>query len=134
MIQSAQNKTLRIISFEQFTEPSETLYNRLKINSLKSNIILNNCLFVFDKLANNLPYVFDQFFKPFKELHNHNTRGSQQYLLNIPKTNTQMFGSNSIKIKSINDWNKMIHKIYFSSDLLRKRNKLIKLVKNTFFT
>ena len=134
MIQRAQNKTLRTISFEQFTEPSEPLYNRLKINSLKSNIILNNCLFAFDKLANNLPYVFDQFFKPFKELHNHNTRGSQQYLLNIPKTNTQMFGSNSIKIKSINDWNKMIHKIYFSSDLLRKRNKLIKLVKNTFFT
>ena len=55
-------------------------------------------MFVFDNLANNLPAVFDQFFKPFKELHNHNTRGSKQYLLNIPKTNTEMFGSNSIKI------------------------------------
>ena len=29
----------------------------------------------------------------------------RQHLLNILKTNTQMFGSNSIKIKSINDWN-----------------------------
>ena len=91
-------------------EPSEPLYNLLKINSLKNNIILNNCLFVFDYLTNNLPDVFDRFFKSFKELHNDNTRGSQQYLLNIPKTNTQMFGFNSIKIKSINDWNKMILK------------------------
>ena len=134
MIQHAQNKVLRIISFKQFMEPSEPLYNPLKINSLKNNIILNNCLFVFDNLTNNLLDVFDQFFKPFKELHNHNTRGSQQYLLNIPKTITQMFGSNSIKIKSINDWNKMIHKIHFSSELLLKRNEFIKLVKNTFVT
>ena len=79
-------------------EPSEPLYNQLKINSLKNNIILNNCLFVFDNLTNNLPDVFDQFFKPFKELLNHNMRGSQQYLLNLPKTNTQMFGSNSITL------------------------------------
>ena len=77
MIQCAQNKALRIISLKQFMEPSEPLYNQLKINTLNNNIILNNCRFVFDKLANNLLDVFDQFFKPFKELHNHNTRGSQ---------------------------------------------------------
>ena len=98
MIQRAENKALGIINFKQFTEPSEPLYNQVKINSLKNNIILNNWLFVFDKLANSLPDVFDQFFKPSKELHNHNTRASQQYLLNIPKTNTQMFGSNSTKL------------------------------------
>ena len=56
----------------------------------------------------------------------------QQYLFNIPKTNTQIFGSNSIKIKAINDWNKMIHKI--RSELLLKRNEFIKLFKNTFVT
>ena len=110
MIQCAQNKALRIINFKQFMEPSEPLYNQLKIHSLKNGIILNNCMFVFDKLANNLPDVFDHFFKPFSELHNHNTKGSQQYLLSVPKTNTKMFGSNSVKIKLINDRNKMIHK------------------------
>ena len=69
MIHCAQNKALRIISFRQFMEPSELLYNQLKINSLKNNIFLNSFLFVFDKLANNLPHVFDQSFKLFKELH-----------------------------------------------------------------
>ena len=101
-IQCVQNKALKILSYKQFVEPSELLYNQLKINSsLNNNIILNNCLSVFDKLANNLPDVFDQFFNPFKELYNNNTIGSQQYLLHVPKTNHQMFGSNSIKIKSI---------------------------------
>ena len=58
MIQHAQNKALRIISFKQFMEPSEPLYNQLKINSFKSNIILNKFLFVFDNLANNLADAF----------------------------------------------------------------------------
>ena len=37
-----------------------------------------------------------------------------------------MFGSNSIKIKSINDWNKMIHKIHFSSKLFKHNDPLTK--------
>ena len=85
MIQSAQNKALRIINFKQSMEPSEPLYQKLKINKLKNNIILNNCLFVFDKLSNNLPDVFDQFFQPFEEQHNHNTRGSSNIYLVFQK-------------------------------------------------
>ena len=99
MIQFAQSKALRIISFKQFMELSEPLYSQLNINRLKNNVILNNCFLSLIKLANNIPDVFDQFFKPFKELNNHNARESQQYLLNVLKTNTQMFGSNSIKIE-----------------------------------
>ena len=34
--------------------------------------------------------------------HGHHT---QQYSFTIPKANTQMLGSNSIKVKSIKDWN-----------------------------
>ena len=85
MIQSAQNKALRIINFKQSMEPSEPLYQNLKINKLKNNIILNSCLFVFDKLTNNLPDVFDQFFQSFKEQHNHNTRDHNNIYLTFQK-------------------------------------------------
>ena len=43
-----------------------------------------------------------------------------------------MFGSNSIKIKSIKDWNKITCKTHFSSEILFKRAEFTKLVKNTF--
>ena len=79
MIQFAQSKALRIISFKQFMELSEPLYNQLNINRLKNNVILNNCFLSLIKLANNIPDVFDQFFKPFKELNNHSARESQQF-------------------------------------------------------
>ena len=84
------------------------------------------------QLFNHLPDVFNQSFQLFKEQHNRNTKGLQQYLLNIPKSKTQMFRSNSIKIKSIKDWNEIIRKIYFSSQLLFKRTESIKLVQSTF--
>ena len=77
MIQSSQNKALQIINFKQSMEPYEPLYQKLKINKLKNNIILNNCLIVFDKLTNILLDVLDQFFQPLKEQYNHyTTRGS----------------------------------------------------------
>ena len=68
-----------------------------------------------------------------KKLHSHNTSGSQQYLLNVPKTNTQAFGSNSIEIKLINDWIKMIHKIHFSPETCKKHPHYLKLVSAIFY-
>ena len=39
MIQTTQNKALRIINFKKSMKPSEPLYQKLKINKLKNNII-----------------------------------------------------------------------------------------------
>ena len=43
-----------------------------------------------------------------------------------------MFGSKSMKIKSKKDWNEIILKIHFSSELFFKHAEFIKLVKSTF--
>ena len=66
IIQTTQNKALRIINFKQSIKPSEPLYQKLKISKLKNNIILNNCLFIFGKLTKYLPDLFAQFFQPLK--------------------------------------------------------------------
>ena len=113
-------------------EPSEPLYQNVKKNKLKNKTILSNCLFVFDKLTKKLPDAFDQFIQSFKQQNNLNNRASQQYLRNTTKTDKQIFASNSIKIKSINDWNEIIDKIHFSSELLFKRAEFVKRVKNSF--
>ena len=65
MIQSAQSKALRIINIKQSMEPSEPLYQKLKINKLKNNI-LNNCLFVFDKVTNIFQMYLISSFSPLK--------------------------------------------------------------------
>ena len=89
-------------------------------------------MLVFDHLNSNLPAIFDELFKPFKEQHSHNTRGARRYVLNIPKMKTSFDGSRSVQVKSIKDWNNIIAKIHFATEDLMKRSEVIKKIKNTF--
>ena len=111
MVQRAQNKALRIIHFNEERHQSAPLYTEEKILNLTNIIMLNNCMLVFDHLNSSLPAIFDDLFKPFKEQHSHNTRGARRYVLNIPKMKTSFYGSRSVQVKSIKDWNNVIDKI-----------------------
>ena len=116
MVQRAQNKALRIINFKEERHPSAPLYTETKILNLTNIITLNNCMLVFDHLNSSLPAIFDDLFKPFKEQHSHNTRGARRYVLNIPKMKTSFYGSRSVQVKSIKDWNNIIDKIHFTPE------------------
>ena len=103
MVTRTQNKVLRIISFKDRTESSDLLYVNPKILKLQSIISWNNCLFIYDQLCDNLPNAFSNYFKLLKDQHRHNTRGSNQFTLNVPRVYTETYGSNSVKIKAIKD-------------------------------
>ena len=55
MIKRTQNKAPQIINFKDRTEPSVPLYANHKILELQNIITLNNCLFIYDQLCDNLP-------------------------------------------------------------------------------
>ena len=83
------------------------------------------------RLNSSLPAIFDDLFKPFKEQHSHNTRGARRYVLNIPKMKTSFYGSRSVQVKSIKDWNNIIDKIDFTAEYFMKCFEVIKKMKNT---
>ena len=120
MVKRTQNKALQIISFKDRTEHSDLLYANHSILKLQNIITLNNCLFIYDQLCDNLPNVFSNYFKLLKNQHRHNARGSNRFTSNLPRVNTETYGSNSVKIKAIKDWNKTTKKIQLHSDLLFK--------------
>ena len=126
MVQRAQNKALRVINFKEERHPSAPLYTEAKILDLNNIITLNNYMLVFDHLNSSLPAIFDDLFKPFKEQHSHNTRGARRYILNIPKMKTSFYGSRSVQVKSMKDWNNMIDKIPFTTEDFMKRFEVIK--------
>ena len=132
MIKRTQNKALQITSFKDRTEPSDPLYANHKILKLQNIITSNNCLFIYDQLCDNLLNTFSSYFKLLKNQHRHNTTGSNPFTLNIPRVNTETYGSNSIKIKAIKDWNNTTKKIQFHSDLLFKWSEYVRLVKASF--
>ena len=105
----------------------DPLYANRKSLKLQNIITLNNSLFICDQLCDNL----SNYFK-LQNQHRHSIKGSNQFTLNVPIVNTETYGSNSIKIKAIKDWNETTKKIYFNSDLLFKWTEYVRLVKASF--
>ena len=101
-ITTVQNKGLRILNFKGLLEYSSPLYKSSKILKLIDLIKLNNILFVYDQINNNLPNTFENYFQLKRQQHNHFTRGK---ILNVPQVNTSLYGSNSITLSAIRDWN-----------------------------
>ena len=83
-------------------------------------------MLAFDHLNSiSLPAIFDELFKPFKEQHSHNTREARRYVLNIPKMKTSFYGSRSVQVKSIKDWNNIIAKIHFTTEDFMKCSEVL---------
>ena len=61
-----QNKALQIISFKDRTEPSDPFYANHKILKLQNIITLNNCLFIYNQIYDNLRNAFSNYFKLLK--------------------------------------------------------------------
>ena len=98
-----QNKGLRILNFKgPPLEHSRPLYKNSKILKLMDIIKLNNIIFVFDQITINLN-AFENYFQLKRQQHNHFTSGK---ILNVlPQVNTSLYGSNSISLSAIRDWN-----------------------------
>ena len=90
--------------FKGSLESADYLYKKSKIDKLKNIIIKANCRLVYDRLKNNLPETFSNFFTLNIQLHKQNTRKNR---LILPKLKTISYGSNSVTMKTIKQWNKI---------------------------
>ena len=95
---------MQILNFKGPQEPVAYLYKESKIGKLKKIIIKDNCCLVYDQLKNNLPETFRNFFTLNAQLHKHNTRKNR---LILPKVKSITYGSNSITLKAIKQWNEI---------------------------
>ena len=66
MVKRTQNKALQIISFKDRTGPSDPFYANHKILKLQNIITLNNCLFIYNQICDNLRNAFSNYFKLLK--------------------------------------------------------------------
>ena len=94
---SKSSKQTLTLSFKEEKLLNAPLFTEIKM------LNLTNCILVFDHLNSSLPAIFDDFFKPFKEQHSHNTRGERRYVLNIEKMKIFFYGSRSVQVKSVKD-------------------------------
>ena len=119
---------MQILNFKGPQKSFDCLYKESKIDKLKNILIKDNCHFVYDQLKNNLPETFSNSVTLYAQLHKHNTRKSR---LILPKVKTITYGSNSITLKAIKQWNEIQNFIkidIFSSKMTY--SKFLKSVEN----
>ena len=106
-----QKKAVRIMTFSDFKAHSLPLFAELKILIFSDNIILQNCLFVYDYLKGNLPKSFVNIFERTEDTHNNETRRAFTGQLTSPMYNSTTYGLKSIYRKCIDSWNLMTLKL-----------------------
>ena len=102
-MQVLQNKALRFINFQPCRTSATPLFKNCEILKLADNINLQNFLFAHDSLKNNLPSALTGQLSFVNTVYN--TRNESYYQLKRPSNNTILYGSNSIKSKSVDIWN-----------------------------
>ena len=121
-LQIIQNKALRTINFKPAQSSVNPLYKKCKILKLADNIKLQNFLFAYDNLKNNLPSSLKDSLSTVDSIHIHETRSVTYKHYIVPTVKTQMYGVNSINFKSVNFWN-FLYKHFHSKKLhTQKRN------------
>ena len=140
-----QKNAVRIMTFSEFNAHSEPLFKQLDILKFKDNIVLQNCLFVYDYLKGNLPSSFDFTFNRVEESHSIKTRRAELGMLSIPRFNGTTYGLKSIYKNCINSWNMLTANLnllekdkgknkYIEIDLLKTYSKSkLKSVINEYF-
>ena len=81
-IHTAQKKAVRIMTFSHVRASGKPIYGQLKILKLEHQILLQNCLFVYDALTNNSPNCFTNYFTVSRDIHNSGTRGATNNFCN----------------------------------------------------
>ena len=111
-----QKNAVRIVTFSDFNAHSEPLFKQLDILKFNDNIVLQNCLFVYDYLKGNMPSSFEFTFNRVYESHSIKTRMAETGMLSIPRFNSTTYGLKSIYKNCINSWNMLTLQL----NLLRK--------------
>ena len=102
-IEKLQDKAIRIISFLPKGASVKEAYSTLKILKIWDFMSLQNALLVKDLFEEKIP----TYFKKLNTQHLHATRSAMKQSAFVPIVNTEIYGINSIKYRSVEIWNKL---------------------------
>ena len=110
-LQIIQNKAIRYMTFKPKRTAVSPLFKKAEILKLSDYIDLQNCLFAHDSINRNLPTpLLDNKFAFVQTTGN--TRAERLNQLVNFRTNTILYGTNSIKAKAVKAWNDINVELY----------------------
>ena len=109
-----QEKVIRLINFKDNNAQVNNLFAQSKILKFEDFVHYRNINLVKNSTEKNGPASFNNFFIRTQEIHQHNTRGALNNLIDIPQSRTSFYGMHSIRSKSAIAWNTMQYELGFN--------------------
>ena len=125
-----QKCALRLISFSQPRAASSPLFARFRILKIFDLVKVQNVLFIHQFLNAKLPIDLHDTFSFTRVNHIYHTRCNSMGMLKVPKVNTKFYGSISLCMQSISQWNlfqQLIPNTRLSNLTARKLKSLLTL-------
>ena len=127
-----QKSAMRIISFSNFQDHTNPIFEKLKILKFEDYLTLQNVLFVHDFIHEKLPCSFENFFIKKKDC-NIKTRAATIGEITAPKYNQVKYGRKSLTHTCVFAWNKFSHLFFCDTDITSlSRNQLKKKITKFF--
>ena len=130
-----QDKSIRIINFAKYHDPTSELYKKSSILKFQDQIRLNNYFHVHDSINRQLPPSLQENFHYLHDIHAHKTKSSDQFCVKLPKTHTITYGINSITGQAARSWNYFHSVVKKNLHILSRpvcKQELIKFILNTY--
>ena len=129
-LQILQNKALRIMNFCPPRTSATPLFKNCEILKLTDYISLQDFMYVHDNMKGNLPVSLTGNFSFVNTVNN--TRSELYHQVDKLRTRTILYGSKSIKSKSVEIWN-FINEIFYKEQLHEKSRQSCKIFLKKFF-
>ena len=130
-----QDKSIRIINFAKYHDPTSELYKKSSILKFQDQIRLNNYFHVHDSINRQLPPSLQENFHYLHDIHAHKTKSSDQFCVKLSKTHTITYGINSITGQAARSWNYFHSVVKKNLHILSRpvcKQELIKFILNTY--
>ena len=124
-IHRLQKRAARLILDADYKAPSLPLFIKLNWLPIYERIKYFRCLTVFKTLDNLAPSYLQDLVTPFNTVHNFNTRGSGDNMLQLPKVSSES-GRRTFKFLAASDWNSLDRSIRNSSSLYSFKDSFFK--------
>ena len=104
-VQVLQNKLLKVLTANEMRYSTNKLHNDLHILKVKDIHHQEITSFVQRYLNDELPDIFEGYFRKFSEVHQYNTRGREKSLM-LPPYKSDV-GKNTVKYRGSSAWNEI---------------------------
>ena len=124
-----QKKILRLITFSEYRAHSKPLFLELKLLNIYQIYTYFTCIFVFKYYQILLPDIFKNVFEINANVHNYNTRNSQNLRSQFVETKICSF---SVSVQGPSQWNKLNDHLKQLKTLPQFKKQLRKYLLDTF--